>query len=352
MPYYIIISLFSLFAFAFGVTTAQGQQTKIFRIAELNCENLFDTVHDEGFNDYEYLPASAHQWDSQHYRSKLNNIAREIVSIAQTEPLDIIVLTEIENDSVIRDLTQRTRLSALRYQSITTHSHDPRGIDIALLYQQGGFRPLHHASIDWDTRLKTTYNTRDMIHVNGIARSGDTIDILALHMPSRLGGIESQNKRMRIAREIRRYADSIMQSRPNANIIIIGDLNDTPKSKSIRKGLGAKILGHDTPYHDQGIDKHGLYNISDDIRGDNGARATYRYKGHWEMLDQCIINGGMLLPDAHLRINNRALKIIDHPFLLEQDQVYGNQKPWRTYQGPWYKGGFSDHLPILLELEF
>ncbi|MGM0498283.1 MAG: endonuclease, partial [Bacteroidota bacterium] len=37
-------------------------------------------------------------------------------------------------------------------------------------------------------------------------------------------------------------------------------------------------------------------------------------------------------------------------FLLEKDEKYIGKKPYRTYVGFKYNGGFSDHLPIILDL--
>ncbi|MCA1763531.1 MAG: hypothetical protein LC664_11135, partial [Flavobacteriales bacterium] len=42
--------------------------------------------------------------------------------------------------------------------------------------------------------------------------------------------------------------------------------------------------------------------------------------------------------------------IFDAPWLLTKNAA-GNDVPLRTYQGPAYKGGYSDHLPIFLDIK-
>ena len=42
-------------------------------IAFYNLENVFDTIHDEGKNDYEYLPDGGMKWTSMKYKNKIQN---------------------------------------------------------------------------------------------------------------------------------------------------------------------------------------------------------------------------------------------------------------------------------------
>lgn len=331
---------------------AQGDAGRV-RIAELNCENLFDTVHDEGFQDEEFTPQSSHKWGTRRYRRKLHMLSKELVSISPVAPPDIIALVEVENDSVVRDLTQRTRLWSLHYKYIVTHSSDPRGVDVALLYQEGGFRPVSVNTIDWGKRLgRPTLHTRDLLHVEGVVKSGDTIDVLLLHAPSRLGGKQSQRLRAAILTSLREYVDSVCTARPTANVIITGDFNDTPNTKSLKKYLGATVCEPGMMMRDEDIEPHRLYNLSAKPKAENGVKATYRYRGDWETLDQFVVSGRLLQKSNRLHAASDPVSIVSHKFLLEPDKTYGNYKPWRTFQGPLYKGGFSDHLPTMLELEY
>lgn len=107
-------------------------------IVELNTENLFDTRHDTLKNDYEFLPDSPRHWTRTKYWQKLNRIGQTIIACGEdssgwTLP-DIVGLCEVENDSVLFDLTRRSLLRKACYEYVMTASNDARGIDVALLY--------------------------------------------------------------------------------------------------------------------------------------------------------------------------------------------------------------------------
>lgn len=359
----IINCLFCILCNAQHTSKTQGHRQS-FRIAELNCENLFDTIHDEGFNDYEFLPTSKHLWNTPRYWSKLTKLSREIASLGNAEPIDLIALIEIENDTVLRDLTTRTKLNRLNYHYIISHGIDPRGIDVALLYQEGGFKPLSINTLRLGNRISPTLLTRDVLHVKGRARSGDTLDVFVCHMPSKVGGLKSENNRSKIAHQLRLCIDSICIENPRANIIIIGDFNDSPLSKSITQDLGAKptilakkkVKHHKHKHHAEEqpfTPQHAtLYNLATKPKDPKEPQGTYSYRGEWEILDQCIVNERLTNPKNHLHVAKNPYHIVTSRFLLEKDLTYGGFKPLRTYQGTFYKGGFSDHLPIIIEFEF
>lgn len=109
---------------------------------ELNCENLFDTRHDSLKNDLEFLPDGSYRWTPYRYWAKLNHLGQEIV--AQSNPIpDFVAMCEVENDSVMFDLTRRSLLRNAGYEYVMTSSPDERGIDVALLYQPASFALLH-----------------------------------------------------------------------------------------------------------------------------------------------------------------------------------------------------------------
>ena len=85
-----------------------------------------------------------------------------------------------------------------------------------------------------------------------------------------------------------------------------------------------------------------LINITADAKGSHGAKATYRWHGEWRSLDQ-------ILCSPSLAARKQSSVIGDLPFLLEDDEKYGGKKPYRTYLGPRYLGGYSDHLPLVVQ---
>ena len=327
----------------------------LLKIAELNCENLFDTLHTEGHADEDFLPDSKHAWTDQRYRNKLDKlemIAREIASLGHPAPIDLVALTEVENDIVLRDLTQSTMLSEINYRYLLTTGADPRGINVALLYREGSFRLLQARELNWSERVSLPHPTRHTLHAQGIVRSGDTLDIFVCHLPSKYGKHKSTRMRRKICVALKAYIDTLTAARPEANIVIIGDMNDTPDSRALTRDLGVQTQPP------RPIDRllhradRALYNTANLQRRDNGALTSYKYRGHWELIDQCIVNGRLLDTRNRLHLARNPLSVAAYPFLLEADRRHGDSKPWRTYQGAVYRGGYSDHLPIIVTFEY
>jgi len=302
---------------------------------ELNCENLFDTRHDSLKNDYEFLPESNYHWTPYRYWAKLNHIGQEIMAQANVGEVsdntiqvsslipDFVAMCEVENDSVMFDLTKRSLLRGAGYEYVMTDSPDERGVDVALMYQPYSFRLLHSHSIRI-VQLPDTRPTRDILYASGLIISGDTLHIFVVHAPSRRGGErESRPYRLQVASQLGAAVDSIYAINGNAKIIIAGDFNDYHDSPALQK-----------------LYEHRLVNVSVDAKGSHGAKATYRWHGEWRSLDQIICSPSL----AELK---ECCWIGDSPFLLEDDEKYGGKKPYRTYLGPRYLGGFSDHLPLV-----
>ena len=151
-------------------------------LVELNCENLFDTRHDVGKEDTEFLPDGSRHWTSTRYWGKLNRIGQEILSCSEGLP-DLVALVEVENDSVLRDLTCRSLLRNAGYQYLMTASPDQRGVDVALLYQPASFRPLCYDYLEVPP-LSGMRPTRDILYVQGCVPAGDTLHVFVVHSPS------------------------------------------------------------------------------------------------------------------------------------------------------------------------
>lgn len=293
---------------------------------ELNCENLFDTRHDSLKNDLEFLPDGSYKWTPYRYWAKLNHLGQEIV--AQSDPVpDFVAMCEVENDSVMFDLTKRSLLRNAGYEYVMTSSPDERGIDVALLYQPASFALLHSHSIRIKP-LPDTRPTRDILYASGLVITGDTLHIFVVHAPSRRGGEQvSRPYRLLVASQLAEAVDSVYAISRDAKIIIAGDFNDYADSPVL-----------------QYLYEHHLINMSADAQGSHGAKATYRWHGEWRSLDQ-------ILCSPSLAARKQSSVIGDLPFLLEDDEKYGGKKPYRTYLGPRYLGGYSDHLPLVVQLK-
>ena len=307
-------------------------------IMSYNCENTFDTIHDAGYADTDYLPHGTHHWSRYRMYQKLRGICQVIMAADTLRPIDIVCLEEVENDTVLTYLTRRTALNAIGYDYIMTHSADRRGIDIALLYSPLTTRILHHHPI----RAHTTTPTRDILYASLLVHGRDTLDIYAIHLPSQLNGREGSHNRSTVVSTLMTSVDSLRHIRPTAHIILLGDFNDGPRSKLIRRQLStfinlADMKNHDIPHYT--------------VRGNQQVRGTYKYQGAWDNIDQIHITP-TLLPHLATTVDTPSpATILALPFLLEPDERYGGTKPRRTYTGYTYTGGISDHLPVLLRLQ-
>ena len=298
--------------------------TGFLTFVELNCENLFDCQHDDGKEDMEYLPEATRHWTQKRYWKKLNNIAKELLSCSEDGIPDLIVLCEIENDSVMRDLTKRSLLRTAGYEYLVTQSPDERGIDVALLYSPFSFSPI----VSYPIRIEPVKNmrpTRDILYVCGQTVSGDSLHVFIVHAPSRYGGIRySHPFREAAVARLCQSIDSIQTLKPDAQIVVAGDFNDGPGSDTFQPLL-----------------RKGIYNLTKEALGANGVKGTYRYQGEWERIDHILSSQSM--------IGKVDTTYIHAPlFLLEEDTTYGGYKPRRTYNGMRYKPGYSDHLPLVV----
>lgn len=298
----------------------------LFVFVQLNCENLFDCSHDEGKNDTEFLPDGSYRWTRTRYWQKLNRTAQTLLSCAHTEEQfipDMALLCEVENDTVMRDLTRRSLLRGAHYEYVMTDSPDERGIDVALVYSPLSFKLLSHHAIRIPT-VSGMRPTRDMLYVKGVATGGDTLHVVGVHFPSKRGGEQhSRPFREQAARQLCMTVDSICAASPDARIIVAGDFNMYCGEKAMKT-----------------LATHGLTDVSAKARGSRGAKGTYRYHGRWGSLDHVLVSTALLPCHDSCYIN-------DAPFLTIDDEKYGGIQPRRNYMGPAYKNGFSDHLPLI-----
>jgi predicted extracellular nuclease len=325
------------------------QAQTVFRAMSYNVENLFDCQHDSLKDDYQYLPDSKYNWTEARYREKLDHIAEVIAASAVTTKKevhlpDLVALCEVENDHCLTDLTAHSKLSGNRqtnaYEYVMTDSPDKRGVDVALLYQPGSFRLIDKQCVRIPYEEVNRKPTRDILYVTGCVQSGDTLDVFVCHMPSRAGGQQQSEFYRLFACGILHYTvDSVMMQRSHPNVLIMGDFNDYPDDRSIHDVLGARIPKGK-------IEPHRLYNLMAGRKG-----GTYRYRGEWNSLDHLIVSGYLLQGHRAIQTSYDRAQILRHDFLLEEDTKYGGDIPYRTYYGPKYHGGYSDHLPVCVDFQ-
>jgi endonuclease/exonuclease/phosphatase family metal-dependent hydrolase len=291
---------------------------------ELNCENLFDCQHDSLKQDTEWLPDGQRHWTPARYWRKLNNIGQELLSCQEEGLPDLVALVEVENDSVVFDLTRRSLLRNAGYRYLMTQSPDMRGIDVALLYQPTSFRPLCYDYLEV-TPLEDMRPTRDILYVQGETLNRDTLHVFVVHAPSRFGGERPTRPNRQLVMD--RLMGAIRLLPADAKVVVAGDFNDYADSPSL-------VF----------LEQNGLHNVSRGAKGTHGAEGTYRYEGEWESIDHVLVSSSLLEHVKQAYVN-------DVPFLLEEEKKYGGVKPLRTFNGYRYQRGFSDHLPLVVRFQ-
>lgn len=304
--------------------TAQ-ENTRHCTIAFYNVENLFDTIDDPATMDDEFTPTGRYRYTDKVYRQKLHNIATVIGKLDAA----LVGLAEIENNTVLKDLAAQPELKKHSYQYAWYNSPDPRGIDVALLYNPAHFKVIHTEAIP--VRMKGMA-TRDVLYVQGIL-DGDTVHVHVNHWPSRGEGLqESIPKRRAAAMVTEKNVRGILAANPQAKIIIMGDMNDNPDDESISKVLGAKNDKNARLYNPWAI----YY---------KQGKGTSVYNRKWDHFDQVIISKAFMNGDGW---QYEKAEIFDAAFI--RNKGYEDAYPLRSFKGYHWNNGYSDHLPVVLHL--
>ena len=336
----IVISFFILTVYAKAQTY---NRSNAYRIMFYNCENFFDVYDDSLKLDDQFTPNGMKHWTERKYWTKVYHIAKVIIAVGGFYPPDIVGLCEVENRYVLEDLIYRSPISKFKYKIIHYESPDRRGIDVAMLYLPKRFVPDTSMPIRVIFPEKGGRPTRDILYVKGRLSSGDTLHIFINHWPSRFGGhLETDPKRLFVAQLLRKKLDSIFLLNPRANIVIMGDLNDFPTDISLIKGLRARVSF-------EKIIPNDIYNLSYYLQEEKG-KFTHRFHGESGILDQIIVSGALLEKKGNLYTTLENVDVFSSPFLLEKDPDYPGFRTYRTYIGMKYHGGYSDHLPVYLDL--
>jgi predicted extracellular nuclease len=303
-----------------------------FRVMFYNVENFFDTQNDPNTNDDDFTPSGANHWNRNRFIQKRNNIYKTVIAANRGKIPHIIGLCEIENRYVLRQLTEQTPLSKYNYGIVHYDSPDRRGIDVALLYLKDSFEVITSKA------YKTPpLHTRDILYVKGRTADNDTLHFFVNHFPSKWGGAPSENSRILVAKVLKHVVDSIFLENCNANICAMGDFNDYPDSKTV------KTMDVKPPDVNEG--NGSLYNMSLHLQDDK--QGSIKFQNKWELIDLFFVSGNLLFNQAGLTCSADNIEIFKAGFLLET--VIGEgESPKRTYRGPAYMGGFSDHLPVIL----
>lgn len=319
-------------------------------IAFYNLENLFDTIHDEGKNDYEYLPDGGMKWTGLKYRNKVQNMAYALSQLGldyDPRGAACIGVSEVENIGCLEDVCKEIKSQYNRtYHPILLEGPDRRGIDVGFLYNPEFFKVAkvtpytlfaHYAN-------GNKVNSRFQLLVSGYLLGGrpEKIHVIVNHWPSRSGGeLSSRATRDTSAMLTRHICDSIYLKEPMAKIVIMGDLNDDPYNHSCAEIIGAKKTREEVP-------EKGFFNTMWQ-KLDRGI-GSLAYNGGWNLFDQIIISEPLL--NAKLEDGKWVYwksQVFNKPFLTVQE---GKEKgtPLRTHKSGVWLNGYADHYPTMIYL--
>ncbi|MGW8314476.1 MAG: endonuclease/exonuclease/phosphatase family protein [Bacteroidales bacterium] len=295
------------------------------RILWYNTENLFHPSDDTLAGDDEFTSAGIRRWNEYRYRQKLTALAKVIVAAGGWDPPEVVGMCEVEERRVLEDLTAHPILARYGYQVIHRDGPDHRGTEVACLYREKRVGVAEWKMVP-SVLASRGERTRDLLCLE-LAWGKDTLDIVMVHLISKYGGegITAMPRREQVVQLVE-VTDSLYRGHPDRWKVVAGDFNDPPDAWSmepVRRSGDSSIRLIQVPL--------------------SGARGSYKYQGKWEKIDQFLVCEGEINFEVHGRI-------VALPALLIRDASDGGVKPFRTYQGPIYQAGISDHLPILLEI--
>ena len=316
---------------------AVAQEKGDFRVAFWNFENFFDPFVDSTRVYNEFTENGSQYWTKSRFYKKRNNMYKAILAISENEPLAVLGIAEVENQYVLNMLFNQTPLKTHNYRIVHYEGDDKRGIDVALVYCIDKLQLVYTEPVKVKNPKNRKYKTRDILYAKFYDRRGDTLHVFVNHWPSRYGGERETIKlRSLAANTLKHKVDSLVflhQTIPK--VIIMGDFNDTPEDPSIKDILCDDVLVN-------------LFADGNKL----GFEGTLKHQYTWQIFDQIIVTNSLINNDKGLVYRRNSAAIFHGDFLFEKDESFGGVKLFRTYVGPKYFGGYSDHLPVYIDLIF
>ena len=288
-----------------------------------NLENFFDYVDGgEGESDREWSSTGSRRWTKTRFYTKCDAIAKTMFWIGEKygRMPDVIGVAEVENSGVLYKLLSSSLLRKYDYKVVHYDSHDRRGIDVALLYRSSLYRKVS-SSVTVPEYDAQKLSTRDILQVCLESVDGERMNVLVNHHPSKYGGSQaSESRRDAAMTAMRNLCDSLAVADSGIPVIAMGDFNDTPDGEQFRMLDGVLVNKADSLFR--------------------AGQGTIRFEGKWNLIDMFMVSGSIS--------EKSAMEILQVPFLMTYEKKYPGLKPLRTYSGPRYIGGVSDHCPIVL----
>ena len=335
--------------------TCRAQEEQTIRVAFWNMENFFDPYVDSTNTYNAFTEDGMQHWTKTRFYRKRNNMYKAILAMSENRPLGIIGMCEVENEYVLSAIFEQTPLKKHNYRFVHYEGPDKRGIDPAIVYSIDHFQLVESTVFPYYNPEDTAYHSRDILYAKFIhkesgpstgsgAAVADTIHVFVNHWPSRYSGeLETVGSRSCSAALLRAKVDSIMAAAPEGyrpKVIMMGDLNDCPTDPSVYDVLRAR--------HPSEMEEGCFVNLFGKNDG-LGFEGTLKHQADWQIFDQIIVTPAVMDGEG-LHYQEGSARIFHADFMLEDDETYHGKKLFRTYIGPRYFGGFSDHLPVYIDL--
>ena len=295
----------------------QAQERDSLLVMFWNVENFFDwTDQGTGESDREFSSYGERRWTKNRFYAKCDAIAKTIMWTADRygRMPDVIGLAEVENRGVLTKLLSSTLLRKFDYGVVHQDSKDRRGIDVAILYRKSSMILSSRTFVS-----PSDISTRDILHVRMTLQDGREVDFIVNHHPSKYGGAEeSAERRLEVMGTLKSLCDLLVRA-GSKDIVAMGDFNDVPTAPQFRI-MDSLLVNKGLPLHEKG-------------------KGTIRYEGKWDLIDNFLTSPSLRTSD---------MEVLRVPFLMTYEKKYPGEKPLRTYSGPRYIGGVSDHCPIVL----
>ncbi len=332
-----------LLMLVFCVSLSAQKKFSMYAVGFYNQENLFDTCHDAGKNDYDFTPTGSYRWNGLKYAHKLKNMSRALADLGTDKLPGVgcaaIGLAEVENDNVLSDLVAQEPLAKRGYSYVHIEGPDKRGIDCALLYNPKLYKVNGVKLFPYVQSLAkdSAYKTRGFLTVDG-EMAGERLTIIVCHWPSRFSG---SFYREQGGRQVRALKDSLMKADPKLKVIVMGDMNDDPTDKSMTEALGCKADINK-------VGKGEMYNPWYNILTKEGV-GTLFYNGSWNLFDQIVMSQNLLNQNGKKDFSTLKFwtnHIFRRDYLIQKEGKYKGA-PLRTTAGGVWLDGYSDHLPVV-----
>ena len=330
-------------------------------IMSYNVENLFDAT-DAG-SEYAEYSVAAGRWDAARYKTRLGRLAEVVRAAAPTtKGPDVVCLMEVETRGVLEELrTGPLAGSGYKAAALVPAPHQAVNCGVLSRLPLRGLRALGLAA--------GVREGRHILEV-GLDVGGRELTVFVCHWKSKLEGAEATEAERREASALvaGRVAELLGQN-PAAELFVCGDFNENPDEYALVEGAYRTALMPASaspdgsagsiaplPQAERDAAERKTIFVADAVKDAGpGSSAgpilyspwaewggySYFFKGRGERIDGYLLAPGLLDGEG---LTFAAFRSLPEAFLLD---AQGLPVSYNAATG----AGYSDHLPIVLELE-